>query len=226
MGWWALSLLAACGFELRPIATGGDPPSDGVVDTALDAAGPISDAPIDAALDAAIDAPIVFNPATDCPNYPIALGGQASRYRIIVAGARAWEQSADCANDIGGKTHLVAPDNAAELTAVMTVVNATAGLPVGQGSAYVGGVQLRNQATDSAGWLSITGGALLSIWDPGEPNDGGDNVENSAENFAMLERTRTSLIDVPGTSSFGAVCECDGKPIDAAAGAAIIASTQ
>ena len=220
MRWWAFGLLAACSFELRP-STGG---SDALLDAAIDA--PI-DAAIDAPGDAPIDAPHVFDPATDCPgSYPIALAGQTSRYRIITAGNPAWVQGIDCSNDLAGSTHLAAIDTAAELTAVMVQVNATTSLPGGQGCAYVGGVQLRNQATDSAGWLSITGGALLPSWDPGEPNDGGDNSENSAENFAMLERTRTSLIDVSGTSSFGAVCECDGKPIDATAAAAIIASTQ
>jgi hypothetical protein len=213
---WAFSLLAACSFELRPGTAAHDAASDAAVETTIDA-------PADAAPP---DAPAVFDPASDCPgSYPITLSGQTSRYRIILTGARWWEQSADCANDRAGSTHLVALDTSAELNAVMTRLDATTGLPGGQGCAYVGGVQLRLQAQDTAGWLSITGGALLPIWDPGEPNDGGDNLENSAENFAMLERTRSSLIDIPGPSLFGAVCECDGKPVDDAASAAIIAST-
>lgn len=202
---WALCLLAACGFELRP-STGG------------------SDAPIDASIDAPPDAR-VFDPAADCPgSYPITLAGQTSRYRIILGGQPWWVHGADCNDDRAGFTHLAAVDNASELMAIMTRLNATTGLTGGQGNAYVGGVQLRNQTTDSAGWLAITGGPLLAMWDAGEPNDGGDNIENSAENFTMLERTRTSLIDVPGTASFSAMCECDGNPVDAAAAAAIIAS--
>lgn len=212
---WACSLLAACSFELRPgAATPDDAPRDAV-----------TDAPVDAAIDAAIDAPAVFNPATDCPaSYLLALSGQTSRYRILTTSQPVSVHGTDCNDDLPGATHLVALDDAAELTAVMIRVNATANLPGGQGCAYVGGVQLRTQATDLAGWLSITGGPLLAIWDPGEPNDGGDNVEDSAENFTMLERTRTSLIDVSGTGAFGAICECDGKPVDPAAAAAIIAS--
>jgi len=174
--------------------------------------------------DAGADAPRVFDPATDCPASYL-LAGPTSRYRILTTGQPASAHNTDCNDDLPGATHLVALDDAAELIAVMTHVNATANLPGGQGNAYVGGVQLRTQTTDLAGWLSITGGPLLAIWDPGEPNDGGDNAENSAENFTMLERTRSSLIDVSGTGAFGAVCECDGKPVDAAAAAAIIAST-
>jgi len=196
MRWWASVLLAGCGFQAQPSSSAG---------------------PADAAFDAARDCP---------PEYAFMLSDLPSRYRIITAGHKAWEHSADCANDLIGATHLVALDTAEEIAAVQTQLDATTGLPSGgQGRAWIGGVQLRAQATDSDGWLSITGGPLLPSWDPGEPNDGGDNVENDAENYAFLERTRSTQIDISGAAILGAICECDGKPVDAAAGAAIVAST-
>ncbi len=211
-------LLAGCGFELRP---------GGAVDPTGDAA---VDSPMDAPIDARIDGPTApppdapFAPATDCPAaYSISLSGQTSRYRVLVTGRRPWEHAADCADDLVGATHLVALDSAAEIAAVQARITATTGLPGGQGSAWVGSFQPRMQANDDTGWLKITGGPITPMWDPGEPNDG-DNTENSAENYMMMERNRQSQVDVPGDRSFGAVCECDGLPVDAAAAAAMIAS--
>lgn len=197
---WALGLLAACGFEASPTGS-------------IDA-----QATIDAASDAR-----AFDPAADCPaSYILALPGQASRYRLILAGDDFGDQSTACAAHKPGATHLAALDTIGEIAAVQAVVDVAPGLA--QSCAWIGGVQLRGQTGVTTGWLKITGGPLTPIWDTGEPNDGGDYFENNSENFAFLGRGRRSQIDVPAFPSFGAMCECDGKPIDPAASAAILAS--
>jgi hypothetical protein len=193
-----LALLTACGFEAP------------------------SGVPIDAKVDAAPDARR-FDPRLDCPaSYDITLSGQTSRYRMILEGHNVVQQNAACAADQIGATHLVALDDVNEIAVVQARVNTTAGLS--QGCVWVGGVQLRDQVNDSTGWLMITGGPLAPMWDPAEPNDGGDNVENNVENYVILGGGRASQIDVGGGPTFGAMCECDGKPVDPAATAAIAAS--
>lgn len=160
---------------------------------------------------------------TGCPDTYVT-AGQTSRYRVILAGRKAWEHSDDCTDDLPGATHLVALDTIEEVAAIQTVVDAAGGLD--DNKAWVGGVQPRMQVAVGVGWLSVTGGPMITTaWDGNEPNDGG-GTEDSGENFVGYERGRDGLIDFPSNDTYGGICECDGKPLDAAAAAAIDANRQ
>jgi len=159
--------------------------------------------------------------ATRCPaDYTLILLGQTSRYRVIIDERNAWDHSDDCATDLPGATHLVAIDTPAELAQIEVALD---DLP--NNRAWVGVVQLRFQAMPTMGWLSITGGPVLDVlWAIGEPNDG--TVEDDGENFASIDRDRDGLSDTNSGDSLGGMCECDGKPRDPAAVAAIDANRQ
>jgi hypothetical protein len=43
--------------------------------------------------------------------------------------------------------------------------------------------------------------------------DGGGTETDHREQFAMLERNHDALSDLPGNTSSGALCECDGKSL-------------
>ena len=160
-----------------------------------------------------------------CPEtYRTTAAGQTSRYRVILEGRKAWEHSDDCTDDLRGATHLVALDSMDEVAAIQAVVDAAGGLD--SNKAWVGGVQPRLQVAVGLGWLSVTGGPMITTaWDGDEPNDGGGN-EDSGENFVGYERGRGGLIDFPSNETYGGICECDGKPLDAAASTAIDANRQ
>ncbi|MEO8699261.1 MAG: hypothetical protein ABI867_04430 [Kofleriaceae bacterium] len=164
----------------------------------------------------ATDAPPPFDPAQDCPfNYDVALTGQPSRYRLIAVERKMYEHADDCADDLEGATHLVA-FNRAEVEAVSTFLNARPEV----NRLWLGGVQLRGQASSRAGWFSIVGGLMADVWGGGEPNDA-NQPENNEENFVGIDRNRSGLIDFPVTFTGGVLCECDGQPVDLVAAAAI-----
>ncbi len=163
--------------------------------------------------------PDAFNPASQCPPDYTTLTGQTSRYRILLGGAKAWEHSDDCNDDLPGRTHLVAIDDAAELDQVQAAVDNEGSID--SNKAWLGGVQLRDQISPGVGWLVVTGGPLITtLWDDNEPNDTG-GTEDNGENFVGIERGRTGLVDFESDDEQGAVCECDGKPVDPTAAATI-----
>lgn len=140
---------------------------------------------------------------------------------MIEAGAKFGEHSDDCNDDLLGATHLVAIDTLAEVDQLELAI--TAAGSINNNKAWIGGVQPRDQLQPIDGWLSVTGGPLLSAWDDSEPNDTGGN-EGNGEHHAGIERDREGVVDFPTDGDQGAVCECDGKPIDPAAAAAIDAN--
>jgi hypothetical protein len=177
------------------------------------AAGPVADAP---------PMPDAFDVVSQCPTSYVQLPGEKSRYRIIEAGGRFGSHSDDCTDDLLGATHLAVVDTLAELDQLEMAIDAVSNLD--EEKAWLGGVQPRDQNTAIDGWLWATGAPVLpTLWDGGEPNDEGDG-EDDEENYAGIERQRDGLVDFPSDETFGAVCECDGKPLDAAAAAAIDAN--
>jgi hypothetical protein len=204
-------LVAACSYQ--PVRQDGDVVADSA---------PVG---IDAEVVADADPPVdAFVPARDCPSgYDVVIAGQTSRYRVITTGRRSWEHGDDCIDDELGHTHLVAIDDQAELDGIEALVDATGNLA--SNKAWIGGVQLRGQATPADGWLAVTGGPLLAIFNPGEPNDNG-GTEDNQENFVGLERGRQGLVDFPNNDNLGAICECDGKPVHPQAAAAVEANRQ
>jgi len=166
--------------------------------------------------------PDTFDVASQCPTtYTLVLSGEKSRYRLLEAGARFWEHSDDCNDDLVDATHLAALDTLAEVDQMELAIN-NAG-SINSNKAWLGAVQPRDQGAPIDGWLSVTGGVLITAWAGNEPNDGGGNEDNG-ENFAGIERDRDGVVDFPSDDDQGAVCECDGKPPDAAALAAIDAN--
>lgn len=157
--------------------------------------------------DAAID---VAGPV--CPtSYSLVLEGSASRYRVIAQDESARVHHLDCMNDSTDMTtHLVVLDTSEELLAVQSSLETS-----GMDTWWVGVVQPREQGSPGEGWVWLTGEPVAaSSWDGGEPNDG-DGTENNQENFSRIAPGRTGMADTATGNSFGALCECDGRPVDA-----------
>jgi len=147
-----------------------------------------------------------------------------SRYRVITDGHRAWEQSDACNLDLPGATHLVIFETAAELSrAVAFVDHPRTG--IAHDAVWVGGVQRPTAAQPRDGWLGFDGAALIDMWQPGDPDDGGNSGEaDHLEQFALIDRDSAGLADDDGRLELGAICECDGKSVPAAVLAAIDAN--
>jgi hypothetical protein len=167
-----------------------------------------------------------FLPVQDCPaSYSTELVPGGSRYRVILQPTRPGAHQASCVGDTGGRfTHLAVLETQLEQTAVQTFLNGS-----GQFAWYVGAIQPMGQATARLGWVWLTGEDVsIAAFDPfgtggGEPNDL-DGVENSEENVVYIRAMRDGLIDVLNTNEQGAICECDGRAMDAAAAAAYAAN--
>jgi len=157
-----------------------------------------------------------------CPaSYNVQLFGP-TRYRLIPEGNSAWQQSDTCMVDLPGATHLVVLETMPEVMAVSIFVDTSPTIIAGN-AVWVGGVQQRTEQLPDFGWLAFDGAPLIAAWAAGEPNDGGSELDHS-EQFVVLERTRRYLADRAGITSFGALCECDGKPVAAGAADAITAN--
>lgn len=194
-------VLAGCGFQSQA--------------SAADAVGPGQ--PIDAQVvpDAVpeVDAVASFDYAR-CPgSYTAALPGP-TRYRVLIDGHRAWEQSDACNADLPGATHLVILETAAELHAVEDFLE-TASAGIARNSLWIGGVQRSTATRPDDAWLGFDGAPLPALWANNEPQDGGGTENDHREQFAMLEGKHDGLSDLDGNTNSGALCECDGKPLAA-----------
>lgn len=189
-----IALLAGCGFEAH--------------------------APLDEQAAPAPDAG--FDVATCPASYGVTLPGSLSRYRLIPDGQPAWTQSDACAADLPDATHLVVLSSQAELDSVTALVAAPTTV-LANNAIWVGAVQQTTATLPGAGWLWLDGSAVSGGWGGIEPNDR-DRQENREEQFARIEKTKLYLQDSAGSGKNSALCECDGKPIAAAAAAAISAS--
>jgi hypothetical protein len=219
MRWGVLVIATGCGFRgpligdaplidapAVDIMDGPDNMPDAADDALADAL--LVDAMADAMADAMIDAPLVVD-APMCPaTYALTIG--TSRYRVIATDAVVGTQNTDCNDDQPGRTHLVALDSLGEMTALIPLL----GPPPPSGQWFVGNFQKASQATTTAGWLLITGGALpAGLWAPGQPDDlGGATGEDNTQNISSIQSD--GLHDNTATITGGGVCECDGKPPD------------
>jgi len=170
------------------------------IDSTIDAAP--SDVPIDPVSDAAIDAP----PA--CPtSYTTTLSSTTSRYRVLATAAAFGTHHTACNGHLTGATHLASLETAAEINELRGVLAA-----LGANQYYVGVVQQPNSPTTTSNWFVLTGAQLPSGFF-GNSNDDAPG-ENNEENLGALN-TGDLLHDVTGDVAYPAVCECDGKAIDA-----------
>jgi hypothetical protein len=193
---WIIILIAGCGFHSPPGTA-----------TASDAA-PGTDNP------GSGQCPASYNvSATKLPG--------PSRYRLIIDGHRAWEQSDDCNDDLPGSTHLVVIETKIEFDDISAYIRP--GLGTAGDSVWIGAVQLPIAAAVGADWLGFDGNPLFNGWGGSEPNDNNDNNElNHDEQFVRMTRTQPPyFIDDGGQKNYGAICECDGKPIAATVATAI-----
>ena len=172
-------------------------------------------------VDAQVDATAIFDPATCPASYDVALPGP-SKYRLITAAAKLDAQNAACNADLPGATHLVVPSSTTELTAISDYLDRLTAGTLHDDSLWIGAVQVAGATQRSAGWIDFSDRDLIHGWATGEPNDGGA-VEDATEQFASMKRNKHYLTDSPASSTFGALCECDGVPIGPRAMAAITA---
>jgi hypothetical protein len=225
---WVVLAGSGCGF-VAPASV----QTDGIVDAPMvhdpDATVPALDAseippPVDAAIDAA-----VFDPA-DCPaTYTKSIG--SSRYFHNPTIQNVWAHHTACNAGLSGATHLVVLDSVAEAQAVVAFLKAD--LPASN-RFYVGAVQDMQATEPGSNWIWVTGGPVKPRGDTGslwgtmtnmnevrpQPNDDDDieaeqpsGTTDHQEQFVFLDLTLTYLADVPGTTGYRAVCECDGKPV-------------
>lgn len=147
-------------------------------------------------------------PTTSCPEtYTVTLPSTGSRYRVTASVGLPADHQAQCAQDLPGATHLVVLDTFTEMNELDAVLQASPAPP--RDRYYVGAIQRAAQSTLDAGWLLYTGEPVPpELWSTGEPDDL-DDVEDGLESDAVMALGR--LVDVSGTSEYGAVCECDGR---------------
>lgn len=144
-----------------------------------------------------------------CPeSYDAPIAGP-SRYRLINDGRPAWVQSDACDADLPGATHLVVLETMAELLAVGAFIDNASGIAQ---NVWIGGVQLRGSVLATENWFGLDGAPLIGGWATNEPNDG--TREDGGEQFVKIERSRHYFVDITGFENDGALCECDGKPVD------------
>lgn len=191
-----ISFIAGCGFQAQ-IAT-------------PDGAGAAAAAP-DSAFDVAA-----------CPaSYSTVLSGVSgpSRYRVITSGGKAADQSDACNRDLEGATHLIVLDSMPELVAVAALVDSAPDNAIAHNAVWVGGVQPRTAAQPRDQWLGFDDLPLIDQWAGGEPNDGagGPGESDHSEQFVMVEHNKHYLTDAANSTTSGALCECDGRPVGAIA---------
>jgi hypothetical protein len=190
-------LITGCGFRSQP----------GVLDDTAPAAAP--------------DASVPYT----CPtSYSANLPGP-SHYRLIVEGHPAWIQSDTCAGDLPGKTHLVVLETQDEISEVAALVSAPP-MGIAGNAIWVGGVQQRTAVLPGTNWLRFDGEPLTLGWGGAEPNDKGNGELDHEEQFVRLEKGKAYLQDSAGNGNYGALCECDGKPLAMAATMAIDSNHQ
>jgi hypothetical protein len=167
-----------------------------------------------------------FNLAT-CPvGYDVVLPGP-SRYRLIATAAHADLQITACNNDLPGRTHLVVLDSVPELVAVSMLLDNEAPGAIAGDSIWIGGVQQRTALLPADNWLGFDDLPLIANqWAvPTEPNDGGGPLATTeldhGEQFVSIKRGKRYFSDTSRATSYGALCECDGKPVGTLAAAAI-----
>jgi hypothetical protein len=161
------------------------------------------------------DAPLVIGfDYARCPaSYNAALPGP-TRYRLLIDGHRAWEHSDACNLDVPGATHLAVVDTTDELAAMVAFLAQANG--IAHDGIWLGGVQRRTALQPGEAWIGFDDSPLpVELWDRNEPNDGGGTETDHLEQFTMLEHAHTALTDVNGSVNSGALCECDGVPLNA-----------
>lgn len=145
--------------------------------------------------------------APACPDSYAPLAGMTSKYRYVGTW-RLWDEAAaDCANDSAGTTHLVVPDDMAEIVAIRTLVT--------DGMTYTVHVGYARDTAAAGGdprvFYAVTGETLdlnapgWELWNPNEPNNQG-----GIETIVFIEHDKT-LMDGEPFREQRYVCECDGR---------------
>lgn len=174
---------------------------------------------VDAGPDApAPDARPPFDPTRDCPtSYTLQIG--ETRYRATAA-EPAWTASEECANDTDGYTHLAITPTISERDALLTALEQRT-----ENRWWLGAVQPVNATSPGAGWLWLVDEPFSpTLWyAASEPNDLDNSEADHAEQFVIIQKTIPGLVDFIGSYMEVGLCECDGRPITAAAMTALAA---
>ncbi|HEY4055277.1 MAG TPA: C-type lectin domain-containing protein [Kofleriaceae bacterium] len=207
---------AGCGFQ---VSAQGDAGGDArPIDAAPDHDSTDVDAMTDASIDSAPDAP-----STVCPAGAAGFHGQSLTdahfaindhwfYFSGAADVKHFSAAETACEGIGSPStqpvHLATPSSA-EAPMVGAV----------QPFSYmwIGVYQLQNQATPTAGWVTVTGktGADVYLsWADGEPSDGGGS-ENNQENYVQMYggpdgHPDGTMNDTSANDNLSFICECDG----------------
>lgn len=206
-----LVMMSACGFNPEGEGGPGDDALrvDAPAPDADDGDGPIAidGAEIDAAMIDArvIDAP----PPIDAPDIDARVPCPVGYNVTTLSGTYAFRAgpavhavaSADCNDDLPGRTHLATYENEAAFDADIAAVN-----PGNNTQPYVGGVCTAIDCAVMSNWFWSTGPAIeVSVWETGQPNNGATQKAARAEregNVWVLNNTES-------TQSIPYICECD-----------------
>ncbi len=175
------------------------------VDAAQVDAAVIDAAVIDAAMiDAAVDA-VPTDAAVDAVACPVGYGvtSGTSRYRYVATTATFATATADCADDLPGRTHLATFETAADLdpTADLLAPLTATNVWIGATCTPAGSAPCNLRAS----WVWITGGAVAeSLWQTGQPS-ATDQLGGAIRQVATVWR----LNDQAVTESPPYICECD-----------------
>lgn len=189
---------AACGFNPEGEGHGTDDglaidapdTDDGDGPAELDAA-PIDARVIDAPdLDARLPCPVEYNVSTLHGNYS---------FRVVAAQHAV--ASADCADDLAGRTHLATFENEAAYDGDIAAVN-----PGDTAVPYVGGVCSAIDCAITTNWFWSTGSAIDPIiWKADQPNNGATQLVTVAE---QVDGTWV-LNNTEAFQTRPYICECD-----------------
>jgi hypothetical protein len=144
----------------------------------------------------------------DCdPSYTLVLDGMPDSRYLVVTTLGHWKTQSALCRASGG--HLVSLETFAEVGAVLAAIDSTID------EYHVGAFQMPAQSDVRAGWMNVTGGPALDLWEPAQPNDNGltISVEDGEEQFASLRPMSGGFRDVPSNESKPAICECDFLPL-------------
>jgi hypothetical protein len=169
--------------------------------------------------DATVDA---LDLVAACPGYDVTVDTiPTSRFRMVATPVSVWAASDDCVDDTTGLSHLAIATSFVKLSTLIEELRAR-----NIQRWWLGAVQLATATAPADSWYWVTGETVdTARWaTPAEPDDSGMGETDHAEQFAVIVKTTEGLVDVAGTTTEQALCECDGRAMSAQAQAAFDAT--
>ena len=191
--------MAACSFDGSGIDFGAvdDAGGEDAPEGREDAAADVADAAVDPDLPPDVPVPACL------PGYAGAGVLDKGCYRFVTD-TRKWLEAESACEADGAGAHLVVIDDLAEYQAILEEMD---GL---EDEAWVGGSDRRTEGT----FLTVTGGPLLQLWQPGAPSEGGNAQAEDCGIIENHERALQGLNDENCNKSHTFFCEHDGIAAD------------